>query len=285
MGKFGDRYKDSISYDRLLQEMSVVPVMTREEESEAFRKLRAGDRTQEELILSANLRFVASIARQYKGQGLPMEDLVQEGAMGLHEAMKGFDHTMGVKLVSFAVWRIRMRMQRAIGLGSGPVCYLQNQFNFFRKSTEAIKRLNGRGIKDPTAKEIAIEADIPVGNAETTLIMRNHHERLSLPAYTGPDGRSPLKQDLLVDERTTSDVVDDVLSRDVIDRMLKDLTDREAYIIRNYYGLDGITPMNLDQIGKTLNLSRERIRQIRLEAFNKVRQLRGFEYVRQAVCA
>jgi RNA polymerase primary sigma factor len=285
MAKFGDRYKDSISYDRLLEEISRVPVMTREEEREAFVKLRAGDRSQEERIVSANMRFVASIARNYKGQGLPMEDLVQEGAMGLHEAMKDFDHTMGVKLVSFAVWRIRMRMQRAIGLGSGPVCYLQNQFNFFRKATEAIKRLNERGIKDPTAREIAEEADIPVGNAETTLIMRNHHERLSMPAFTGTGDRNPMKQDLLIDERTTGDVVDEVLSRDVIERMLKDLTDREAYIIRNYYGLDGITPMNLDQIGKTLGLSRERIRQIRLEAFNKVRQLKGFGYVREAVCA
>ena len=261
--------RESASLDKYLQEIGREDLITVEEEVELAGRIRNGDRAALEKLTRANLRFVVSVAKQYQNQGLSLPDLINEGNLGLIKAAEKFDETRGFKFISYAVWWIRQSILQALAEQSRIVRLPLNQVGSLNKINKALQHFEQQYERRPSAEELAEELDIPVDKIADTLKMSGRHISVDAPFVEGEDNSLI---DVMVNEDSPNadrGLINESLSKE-IDRALATLTDREAEIIRKFFGI-GVPEMTLEEIGEEFGLTRERVRQIKEKAIRRLR--------------
>jgi len=262
--------RESQSLDKYLQEIGKVDLLTAEEEIDLARRIKKGDQKSLEKLTKANLRFVVSVAKQYQNQGLSLGDLINEGNLGLIKAAKRFDETRGFKFISYAVWWIRQSILQALAEQSRIVRLPLNRVGALNKIGKKFSELEQEFEREPSASELAEELDMSLFEVADTLKISGRHLSMDAPFAQGEDNRL---LDVIQDERQPSpdnELMRESLSKEV-DRALATLTDREAEVIRLYFGLGREHSLTLEEIGERFKLTRERVRQIKEKAIRRLR--------------
>jgi RNA polymerase primary sigma factor len=264
--------RDTASLDKYLQEIARVGLITAEEEVVLAQKIRQGDKKALEKLTKANLRFVVSVSKQYQNQGLSLPDLINEGNLGLIKAAQRFDETRGFKFISYAVWWIRQSILQALAEQSRIVRLPLNKIGTINKINKAFSQLEQQLEREPNAQEIADLLGLPLEEVKESLKNSNRHISMDAPLVQGEE--SDMYEVLGNDEADMpeSNLLRDSLKRE-IERTISTLTDREAEVIRYYFGLNGLQPHTLEEIGEKLELTRERARQIKEKALRRLKHL------------
>ena len=264
--------RSSEALDKYLVEIGRQPLVTIEEEIELAQAIRKGGREGEkakERLVTANLRFVVSVAKQYQHQGLTLTDLIDEGNIGLVKAAEKFDETRGFKFISYAVWWIRQSILQAIAEQSRIVRLPLNQSGALSKINQEINRFEQIHQRRPSVTELAELTQIDEAKIEQTAKADSHH--MSIDAPFGEDDDNSLA-DLLSsgdDSRTDKQVDYESLTSDLENVLRSVLKDRELKIVRECFGI-GCQERGLEEIGAEMGLTRERVRQIREKSITKL---------------
>jgi RNA polymerase primary sigma factor len=271
----------SESLKKYLKEISRLPRITADEERILGRKIQKGDQKALRRLVEANLRFVVSYAKRYRGCGMSFLDLINEGNIGLIEAAKRYDASKNVKFITYAVWWVRQAIIHALSDQSGAFRLPQKQANLLYRIGKAQAVLRNELERAPTAQEVAtrIEASIE----EVTTLLQVANDNVSLSAVIDEEHEFHLSDKL---EQETIPAADFVFLRQSLRRHIQsalgELVEKEEMVLRLRFGLDGSDPKTLKEIGEMMNLSRERIRQIEAQALEKLnrsqkcQQLRGY---------
>ncbi|MEM9529098.1 MAG: RNA polymerase sigma factor RpoD/SigA [Bacteroidota bacterium] len=262
--------RESQSLEKYLQEIGKVDLLTPEEEVDLAKRIKQGDQIALEKLTKANLRFVVSVAKQYQNQGLSLSDLINEGNLGLIKAAQRFDETRGFKFISYAVWWIRQSILQALAEQSRIVRLPLNKVGSLNKINKAFSRLEQAFEREPSSEELAGELEIAAEEVETTLGVAARHVSMDAPFVEGEDNSL---LDVLANSNPGTDSAleyKESLRRE-IDRSLGTLTERQCDVIKLYYGIGVEHPMSLEDIGEKFGLTRERVRQIKDKAINKLR--------------
>lgn len=253
-----------------LREIGRVPLLSAEEEVELAKRYEAKDKKAKDKLTESNLRLVVSIAKKYIGRGLSLLDLIQEGNQGLIRAVEKYDWRKGYKFSTYATWWIRQAITRAIADQARtiriPVHMVETINKLYRISRKLMQELG----REPTAEEIAEEAEIDADRVRE--IFKIAQEVASLEAPVGEDKESFLG-DFIPDDSQLSpvDAASKQLLKDHLDEVLSTLSDREAKVLRLRFGLEGDKQMTLEEVGKVFGVTRERIRQIEAKALRKLK--------------
>ena len=272
-------YRESQSLDKYLQEIGKVELLTAEEEIELAIKIKEGDKKALEKLTKANLRFVVSVAKQYQNQGLSLGDLINEGNLGLIKAGKRFDETRGFKFISYAVWWIRQSILQALAEQSRIVRLPLNRVGALNKIGKAYSNLEQEFEREPSAEELANELDMDVKEVSDTLKISSKHVSVDAPFSQGEENR--LLDVIKNDEQPSPDYM--LLSESLkteIASALSTLPEREAEVLRLYYGIETEHSMTLEEIGEKFNLTRERVRQIKEKAIRRLRHASKSKHLR-----
>lgn len=262
--------RENQSLDKYLQEIGKINLLTPEQEIELAIRIRKGEQAALEELAKANLRFVVSVAKQYQNQGLSLGDLINEGNLGLLKAAKRFDETRGFKFISYAVWWIRQSILQALAEQSRIVRLPLNRVGALNKIGKAYSNLEQEFEREPNADELAKELDMETSEIADTLKMSGRHVSMDAPFTQGEENSlldimesdlQPSPDHLLMDESL----------KEEIERALSTLTEREAEVIKLYFGLDKENSLTLEEIGERFNLTRERVRQIKEKAIRRLR--------------
>ena len=266
--------RDSPAFDKYLSDISRLNMITPEEEIELSKKIKKGDEEALNKLVSANLRFVVSVAKQYQNQGMSLQDLINEGNLGLIKAAQKFDSSRGFKFISYAVWWIRQSILQALAINGRMVRLPLNKIGMLNKIKLASTLLEQKYEREPTYEEISKETNIDINNIDElyetklrTLSMdaplnSGDDEGVTLYDLLGANNLSPTEMQLLKDS-----------TRYEISEYLKFLKDRDALIIKLFYGLDGHCPMTLGEIGNILGISGEQARRINKAAIKKLKRI------------
>lgn len=263
--------RESQSLDKYLQEIGKVDLLTPEQEIELAIRIKAGDQVALETLTKANLRFVVSVAKQYQNQGLSLGDLINEGNLGLIKAARRFDETRGFKFISYAVWWIRQSILQALAEQSRIVRLPLNRVGALNKITKAYSQLEQEYEREPRASEIAAEVEMDVNEVADTLKISGRHVSVDAPFAQGEDNRL---LDVLQNEQQPQPdytLMSESLKKE-ISRALSALTEREAEVIRLYFGLNKEHSLTLEEIGEKFSLTRERVRQIKEKAIRRLQR-------------
>jgi RNA polymerase primary sigma factor len=248
--------------------------LSRSQEFELFTRAKAGDENARQEIITANLRFVVSVARGYKEYGLSLVELISEGNVGLLEAVKRFDETRGFKFITYAVWWIRQAILKALaeqGKIARPPMSQINDLQKIEKETSALAQTLGRS---PTYAEIAERVDISAERTHNAMVVSQTDVSFDAPAY--PDEDTPLQAVFAIPEDISIEGrFDDDERRNTISSCLGVLDARENKIVSAYFGLGEDDPKTLEEIGDEMGVTRERIRQLRNRALSKLRDSCG----------
>ncbi len=263
--------RESQSLEKYLQEIGKVDLLTPEKEVDLAKKIKQGDQIALETLTKANLRFVVSVAKQYQNQGLSLSDLINEGNLGLIKAAQRFDETRGFKFISYAVWWIRQSILQALAEQSRIVRLPLNKVGSLNKINRAFSQLEQEFEREPSSEELATILEISADEVETTLGVAARHVSMDAPFVDGEDNSL---LDVLENPNTPGtdaglEYLDSL--RKEIDRSLGTLTDRQADVIKLYFGIGVEHPLSLEDIGDRFGLTRERVRQIKDKAINKLR--------------
>jgi RNA polymerase primary sigma factor len=262
--------RESQSLDKYLQEIGKVELLTAEKEIDLAVKIKRGDQNALEDLTKANLRFVVSVAKQYQNQGLSLGDLINEGNLGLIKAAKRFDETRGFKFISYAVWWIRQSILQALAEQSRIVRLPLNRVGALNKIGKAYSNLEQEFEREPNAFEIAQELDMDVNEIADTLKISSRHVSMDAPFSQGEENR--LLDIIESDELPNPDfeLMTESLKTE-IERALSSLSEREAEVVKLYFGLNKEHSLTLEEIGERFNLTRERVRQIKEKAIRRLR--------------
>ena len=262
--------RESASLDKYLQEIGREELVSPEEEVELAQRIRKGDQEALEKLTRANLRFVVSVAKQYQNQGLSLPDLINEGNLGLIKAAEKFDETRGFKFISYAVCWIRQSILQALAEQSRIVRLPLNQVGSLNKINKALGKFEQENERQPSTDELAEMIDIPKDKIADTLRVSGRHVSVDAPFVEGEDNSL---LDVLPNEDSPSadrGLTNESLSTE-IERALQILTPREREIIKSFFGI-GCQEMTLEEIGERLDLTRERVRQIKEKAIRKLKK-------------
>lgn len=268
------------SLDLYLHEINKTPLLTREQEQQLARRIRRGNKAALDQLVKANLRFVVSIAKQYANQGLSLEDLINEGNLGLIKAAHRFDEKRGYKFISYAVWWIRQAMLQSLAEHSRIVRLPLNRAGTLYRIGKASRQLDQELGRAPSAKEIANKLQISEEEVEDTMHIANTHVSLDDPYSNDQDDNALV--DYLMDENALmpdDQTFENALSDDM-EKALDTLSEREKLILTLYFGIHGEEPLTLEEIGRKLSLTRERIRQIKEKAIMRLRHSSRAKYLR-----
>jgi len=261
---------DEGSLDQYLREISQYPLISRDDEVDLAKLIKTGCQDSLDKLVRSNLRFVVSVAKKYQNQGVSLSDLINEGNLGLIRAAHKFDETKGIKFISYAVWWIRQAILQALAEQSRIVRVPLNRAGTLHRIGKRSSALQQELGREPTVEEIAEGMDISEDEVAKTLSISQSHLSLDAPLTPGednklldylPDTQNPGPDDETF-ERALSESVEEVLST---------LKEREAKILRLYFGLDGKEPMTLEEIGSMMGITRERVRQIKEKALARLR--------------
>jgi RNA polymerase primary sigma factor len=262
--------RESQSLDKYLQEIGKVDLLSPEDEIQLAIKIRKGDRNAFEQLTKANLRFVVSVAKQYQNQGLSLGDLINEGNLGLIKAASRFDETRGFKFISYAVWWIRQSILQALAEQSRIVRLPLNRVGALNKIGKAFSSLEQEYEREPNSAELAKELEMDISEVAEALKISGRHVSMDAPFVQGEENRlldmieneeHPAPDHLLMNESLKAE----------IDRILSTLSDREAEVVKLYFGLNKEHSLTLEEIGEKFNLTRERVRQIKEKAIRRLR--------------
>ncbi len=261
--------RESASLDKYLQEIGKEELITVEEEVELAQRIKKGDQAALEKLTRANLRFVVSVAKQYQNQGLSLPDLINEGNLGLIKAAEKFDETRGFKFISYAVWWIRQSILQALAEQSRIVRLPLNQVGSLNKINKAFSKFEQEHERKPSPEELADSLELPADKVSDTLRVSGRHVSVDAPFVDGED--NSLLDVLVNNDSPNADrtLIQESLARE-IHRSLATLTEREADIIRLFFGI-GCQEMTLEEIGERFGLTRERVRQIKEKAIRRLR--------------
>ncbi len=263
--------RESPSLEKYLQEISKVDMVTAEEEAELAKLIKKGDQAALEKLTKANLRFVVSVAKQYQHQGMSLSDLINEGNMGLIRAAGRFDETKGFRFISYAVWWIRQSIIQALAEQSRIVKVPMNKVGIRNKVAQATQQLEQQYEREPTAEELSEFLDIELDDVSTTMSLSNRHVSIDSPLDEDGDGSM-----LDIMENKNAEPTDKESNKESmlyeIELALNSLPEKQQKVLRYLYGIGMDTPMGMEDIGAELNLTRERVRQIRDKALETLRQ-------------
>ena len=263
--------EESYTLDRYFDEISKESLLNPDEEIALAKRVRSGDESALEEMTLANLRFVVSIAKRYQNQGLSLGDLINEGNLGLIKAAKRFDETRGFKFISYAVWWIRQSILQALAEQSRVVRLPLNRVGVMNKVNRTLGDLEQKYEREPTAEEVAEVLEMTSVDVSDTIQMSSRHLSVDAP-FSGNDEDSLL--DVLRDDGSYSEpdspLIEESLRMEV-DKVLSSLSEREAEVIRLYFGLVNERSMTLEEIGDRFKLTRERVRQIKEKSIRKLR--------------
>ena len=260
------------SLDQYLRDISAFPLISREEEAELARRIRVGDQEALDKLVRSNLRFVVSVGKKYQNQGVSLSDLINEGNLGLIRAAHKFDETKGIKFISYAVWWIRQAILQALAEQSRIVRVPLNRAGTLHRIGRRANALLQELGREATHAEIAEGMDITEEEVAKTMAISQVHLSLDAPLTPGEDNRlldyladtiNPTPDEQTFEKALTDAIVDSLAS----------LKEREAKILRLYFGLDESEPMTLEEIGTLLGITRERVRQIKEKALSRLRHV------------
>jgi RNA polymerase primary sigma factor len=263
--------RESQSIEKYLQEIGKVELLTPEEEVELAKQIKQGSQEALEKLTRANLRFVVSVAKQYQNNSLSLNDLINEGNLGLVKAAQRFDETRGFKFISYAVWWIRQSIIQALAEQSRLVRLPLNKVGSLSKINKAFSELEQKYEREPSPEELSQILEISADDIESTMQVSSRHVSVDAPFS---DGESGSLMDVL--ENRQADQADEHLNfqdslRIECERTLATLTERERDVIKLFFGIGVAHAMTLQDIGEHLGLTRERVRQIKDKAINKLR--------------
>ncbi len=263
-------YEDENIISLYLKEINKIPLLSREEENHYARLAAQGDKAAKEKLVNANLRFVVNVAKKYQNQGLPLADLINEGNIGLMNAIERFDVEKGYHFISYAVWWIRQAILKAISEKARMIRLPLNRANELVQIDKARKELQSGKAEDPEVEEIAQATMMDKDHVANLINISQDLVSLETPVYADK-GASQLG-DFIEDRdyRAPEDVAMEHSLKDDINKVLKTLSEKEAEIIQYRYGLNGRTPLSLKDIGDKYNLTKERIRQIEKKAIKRL---------------
>ncbi len=253
-----------------LEEISKYEPLSPEQEVELAQRIRKGDLHAKRKLTEANLRFVVSVAKDYQGNGLPLTDLINEGNLGLIKAAERFDETRGFKFISYAVWWIRQSILQALAEHSRIVRLPLNRVGMIKKITKELEALEMQYERAPSQDELAMGLHMDTEDVSNSIKISRRHHSLDKPFK---DGEENTLSDVLNDDSVPDPdnyLMMDSLKKDV-KQSLNSLKDKERDVLVLYFGIDNEYPKTLNEIGERFNLTRERIRQIKDKAINRLR--------------
>jgi RNA polymerase primary sigma factor len=261
---------DETSLELYLKDISKNAALSAEDEAKLAVRIKKGDRKALEKLIKANLRFVVSVARNYQNQGLPLGELISEGNLGLIQAAKRFDEKRNFKFISYAVWWIRQAILRALADRSRITRVPLNRIGIIHKVGRTQSKLEQRFRRMPTLEEIAKE--LGLAESEVIEIQKIGNRYLSLDTPVQADDSSQLI-DLLQDENQEmpDSRLIEMSMQEGVNKILDTLNDREKKVLQLYFGVGEETPHTLDEIGRRLHLTRERVRQIKEKAIHRLK--------------
>ena len=262
--------RETPSLDKYLHEIGKIELLTAEEEVDLARRIRKGEDQALNLLIKANLRFVVSVSKQYQNQGLSLPDLINEGNLGLIKAAQRFDETRGFKFISYAVWWIRQSILQALAEQARIVRLPLNKIGSINKINRTLQELEQKFEREPTPEEIAEILNVAPEDVKDAIKNSNRH--ISMDAPINHDEDVTMHDVISKKDFNNPDVslISESLKKEVA-RTLSTLTEREADIIRLYFGLNSKHAHTLEEIGQEFGLTRERVRQIKEKAIKKLK--------------
>ena len=261
--------RDTPSLDKYLQEIGRVDLISPEEEVLLARKIRLGDSNSLRKLVKANLRFVVSVAKQYQNQGMSLPDLINEGNLGLMKAAQRFDETRGFKFISYAVWWIRQAILQALAEQARIVRLPVNKIGSINRINRAFSRLEQEYEREPSSHEIAEMLEMFPEDVKEAL--KTNGRTLSMDAPISSEEDNTMYDVLQSNDTPSPDknLINESLAYE-IERALSTLSSRESKVLKLYFGLGMKHPFTLEEIGEELNLTRERVRQIKEKAIKRI---------------
>lgn len=267
--------RDSATLEKYFNEVSKLDLLSADEEVDLAARIKLGDTIALEKLVKANLRFVVSVAKQYHHSKVPLNDLINEGNLGLIKAAQMFDATKGFKFISYAVWWIRQSIMQALDNHSRMVRIPSNKINALSKINQAVSRMEQTFERQPTEEELAEFLEVDLNDVRNTNYASMKQLSLDAP-FDESEGNSLL--DVLNDPQSDtvgSDYIDNGSLRGELGRLLAILSDREREILVRFFGIGSEYSQSLDDIADDLGLTRERVRQIKENALRKLRSKEG----------
>jgi len=263
--------RESPSLEKYLQEIGKVELIQPEEEVKLAMRIKLRDHKALERLVNTNLRFVVSVAKQYQNQGLSLPDLINEGNLGLIKAALRFDETRGFKFISYAVWWIRQSILQALAEQSRIVRLPLNKVGLSNRISKAYQQLEQQFERDPTPEELAEVLEIEIEEVASAINVGTRHVSMDSPLLEG-------EENTLVDvlENPNADKTDFKIEhheslRKEVERSLETLSQRQKEVLRYFFGIGLENALSLEDIGHKFNLTRERVRQIKDKAINKLK--------------
>ena len=262
--------RDTLSPDKYLHEIGKVELLTAEKEVELAKRIKKGDQQALDTLIKGNLRFVVSVSKQYQNQGLSLPDLINEGNLGLIKAADRFDETRGFKFISYAVWWIRQSILQALAEQSRIVRLPLNKIGSINKINKAFSKLEQQYQREPTIDEVAKLMETRPEMIEDSMNFSSIHVSMDAPLRN--EEANNMYDVMLNDDSPSPDnqLINSSLRKE-IERSLSTLGEREAEILRCYFGLNGNHPHTLEEIGDEFGLTRERVCQIKEKAIKKLK--------------
>ncbi len=267
---------DEGSLDVYLREIGRYPLITRDDEVSLAQRIHVGDQDALDTLVRSNLRFVVSVAKKYQNQGVSLADLINEGNLGIIRAAHKFDETKGIRFISYAVWWIRQGILQALAEQSRIVRVPLNragEMHRIGKLTAALQQELGR---DPTPTEIAEGMNLALDEVERSMVISQMHLSLDAPVSPGDDSRLLDYLADAADRGSDADAIDGSLQESIA-QCFKCLHDREATILKLYFGFERAEALTLEEIGVVMGITRERVRQIKERALQRLRQAGGLQ--------
>jgi RNA polymerase primary sigma factor len=266
--------KDTASLDIYLHEIGKATLISVDEEITLARRIKLGDRKALVILIQSNLRFVVSVAKQYQNQGLSLPDLINEGNLGLIKAAERYDETRGFKFISYAVWWIRQSILQAIAEQSRIVRLPLNKIGNLTKINKAFTKLEQDFQREPMPEEIADLLKLQIKIVKEAMESASFHLSTDAPQYES-DGDEITLYDTLINSESQSPDLSLMNSslKIEIERVLQTLSNREAEILRYYFGLIGENPLSVDEIAILLQLTSERVRQLKIKALKSLKSV------------
>lgn len=264
--------RESLSLEKYLQDISKIPMLVGDDEIKLAQRIRENDEEALNQLIRSNLRFVVSVSKQYQNQGLSLSDLINEGNVGLMKAAKRFDETKGFKFISYAVWWIRQSILQAIVDHSRIVRLPLNKVGTYNKINEAVLNFIQKYEREPSTDELAAILDI--SPKDVLNMQRSNARHISMDAPIGHEDSELTMLETLhngAESEPDKNLMAQSMKEDLKEG-LSILSEKEVEVLSSYYGLDGQKPLTLEEIGEFLQLTRERVRQIKERAIRRLRK-------------